>query len=32
MTLNELNYLTSTCWNKTYQPLIIDMTKDRYQA
>ena len=29
MTLNELNLLISTCWNKNYQPLTIDMTKDR---
>ena len=30
MTLNEYKYLTSTCWNKNYQPLTIDMTKDRF--
>ena len=30
MTLNEFKYLTSTCWNKNYQPLTIDMTKDKY--
>ena len=30
MTLNEFNLLTSTCWNKNYQPLTIDMTKDKY--
>ena len=30
MTLNEFNYLTSTCWNKSYQPLTIDTTKDKY--
>ena len=30
MTLNEFKLLTSTCWNKTYQPLPIDMTKDKY--
>ena len=30
MTLNVFKYLTSTCWNKNYQPLTIDMTKDRY--
>ena len=30
MTLNEFNYLTSTCWDKKYQPLSIDMTKDKY--
>ena len=32
MTLNEFKLLTSTCWNKNYQPLTIDMTKDRYQS
>ena len=30
MTLNEFKYLTSTCWNKNYQPLTIDMTEDNY--
>ena len=30
MTLNEYKYLTSTCWNEKYQPLTIDMTKDKY--
>ena len=30
MTLAEFKYLTSTCWNKNYQPLTIDMTKDKY--
>ena len=30
MTLNEFILLTSTCWNKNYQPLNIDMTKDKY--
>ena len=29
MALNEFIYLTSTCWNKNYQPLTIDMTKDK---
>ena len=29
MTLNEFKLLTSTCWNKNYQPLTIDMTKDK---
>ena len=29
MTPNELKLLTSTCWNEKYQPLIIDMTKDK---
>ena len=32
MTLNEYKYLTSTCWNKNYQPLTIDMTKDKNQG
>ena len=27
MTLNEIKPSTSTCWNKKYQPLTIDMTK-----
>ena len=30
MNLNEFKLLTSTCWNKNYQPLTIDMTKDKY--
>ena len=30
MTLQEFKLLTSTCWNKNYQPLTIDMTKDKY--
>ena len=30
MTLNEFKLLTSTCWNKIYQLLTIDMTKDKY--
>ena len=30
MTLNEFTLLTSTCWNEKYQPLTIDMTKDKY--
>ena len=30
MTLNEFKYLTSTCWKKIYQPLTIDMTKDKF--
>ena len=29
MTRNELKILTSTNWNKVYQPLTIDMTKKR---
>ena len=32
MTLNELKYLTSTCWNEKYQPLTVDTTKNRYQV
>ena len=30
MKLDEFKYLTSTCWNQNYQPLTIDMTKDKY--
>ena len=30
MTLDEFKYLTSICWNEKYQPLTIDMTKDKY--
>ena len=30
MTINEFKLLTSTCWNKIYQPLTIDMTNDKY--
>ena len=30
MSLNEFKVLTSICWNKSYQPLTIDMTKDKY--
>ena len=29
MTLNEYIFLISTCWDKKYQPLTIDMTKDK---
>ena len=32
MTLSEFKNLTSTCWNKNYQPLTIDMTKEKYQG
>ena len=32
MTLNEFKLLTSICWAKKYQPLTIDMTKDKYQG
>ena len=31
MTLDEIKYLTSTCWNEQYQPLTTDMRKDKYQ-
>ena len=30
MTLNEFKLLTSTCLNEKYQPLTIDMTKNKY--
>ena len=30
MTLNEFKFLTSTCWSEKYQPLTIDMIKDKY--
>ena len=30
MTLNEFKLLTSICWYEKYQPLTIDMTKDKY--
>ena len=30
MTLNKLKLLTSTCWNEKYQPLTIDMTRDKF--
>ena len=30
MTLNEFKLLTTTCWNEKYQPLTIDMAKDKY--
>ena len=29
MTLNEFKLLTSTCWNEKFQPLTVDMTKDK---
>ena len=32
MTLDEFKYLTSNCWNQNYQPLTIDMTKDKYRG
>ena len=30
MGLNEFKLLTSICWNENYQPLTIDMTRDKY--
>ena len=30
MYLNEFNLLTTTCWNKKYQPLTIDITTDKF--
>ena len=30
MNLNEFKLLTSTCWNKNYQPLTIEMTKEKH--
>ena len=30
MTLDEFKYLTSTCSDGKYQPLTIDMAKDKY--
>ena len=32
MTLNELKYLTSTCWIINSQPLTVDMTKNNYKG
>ena len=32
MTLNEFKLLTSTCWNKNYEPLTIDMAKNAYDV
>ena len=32
MTLSEFKILTSTCWNKIFQPLTIDMTRDNYMG
>ena len=28
--VNEFELLISTCWKEKYQPLTIDMTKDKY--
>ena len=30
LTPNEFKLLTSACWNKNYQPITIDKTKDIY--
>ena len=30
MTLSEFINLICTCWNEKYEPLTIDMTKDKY--
>ena len=30
MTSNEFKLLTSTCWNEKYQPLTVDMTKEKF--
>ena len=30
--LSEFKLLTSTSWNEKYQPLTIDLTKDKYVA
>ena len=32
MSINEFKILTSTCWNEKYQPLTLDMTRNRYQS
>ena len=32
MTLNDFKLLTSTCWSEKYQPLTIDMTKDKFSG
>ena len=32
MTLNEYKFLTSSRWNKKYEPFTIDMTRDKYQG
>ena len=32
MRLNEFKLLTSICWSKKYQPLTIDLTKDKYEG
>ena len=30
MTLSEFKNLTNICWSEKYQPLTIDMTKDKF--
>ena len=30
--LNEFKILTSNCWNEKYQPLTIEMTKDKFSG
>ena len=30
MNVNDFKLLTSICWNKNYQPISIDVTKDKY--
>ena len=32
MTLNDFKLITNTYWKEKYQPLTIDMTKDKYQG
>ena len=32
MTVSEFKNITNICWNEKYQPLTIDMTKDRYEG
>ena len=32
MTLDEFEYLASTCWNAKYQPLTIDVTRDKFTS
>ena len=32
MTIDEYKNLTSICWHDKYQPLTIDMTKNKYQG
>ena len=32
MTLNEVRFLTSTCWNEKYEPVTIELAKDEITA